>query len=124
MPEVTDIKMFDWDLEIIFSDTVNVYENDLKIQGIGWFDFTFIFKRDKEKEWTNLEVKAWNEEKTAIVTLTNFHNPLWAATTKHIKIAKNADGNEIFFSISAKSLNEETDFLQATITFYKKNVSN
>lgn len=115
-----DIKIYDGDFEILFTKTVNIYEDKLIFDLIEEFKFIFVFTKDNDKEWTVMNIQGDEENKTVTITLTNFHNTLGASTTRKVKIIETKEGKEIYFSIFAKGLNETSSFLQVTTTFYRK----
>lgn len=113
-------KISDGDYEILFSSTFNVYEKKFTIGNIGGFTFVFQFEKDPEKPGAPMEISGNDAQKTITVKLFNFYNPLGMGTTKMIPILKLSDGRQIYFSLYAKSLNETTDFLSISLTFYLK----
>lgn len=116
-------KIYDGDYEVIFSDSFNVYENRLLIKdsGIAGYSFEIIF--DKE-QFSALQggifSEANNEEKKITITIKKFRNNLGAGSTGKLPIINLEDGRKIFFSIYGKSLSNETDFLNVTVSFYLK----
>lgn len=113
-------KILDGDYEIIFSSNFNVYEKRLVIEKIGGFDFIFLFEKDSTKTGSPIDISGDNTNKIITIKLFNFYNTLGIGTTKIIPIIKLDDGRQIYFSLYAKSLNETTDFLSISVTFYLK----
>lgn len=111
-------QLFDDEYEIILTQTVNLYDNILIFKDIKGFVFIFRFEKDDQKKDTGIKIE--NKENQSEIILTNFNNVLGAATTKRVKIIDLPEGKGIYFSVSARGLNESIDFLQVTVTFYQK----
>lgn len=113
-------KISDGDYEILFSSTFNVYEKKLIFEKIGDYTFIFQFEKDSTKQGSPLNISGNDEGKIATITLVNFYNPLGVGTIKMVPILKTQEGKQVYFSIYAKSLNETTEFLEVSVTFYLK----
>lgn len=117
----SQIKYYDGDYEIIFSEIFNIYENKLVIQKIENFEFTFLFEDDLSNKQSLININGDNNTKKVIIKLTNFKNTLGIATTKKLQILSvDKENKKIFFSIHVKSLNESNSFKEVSITFYKR----
>ncbi len=113
-----DLKVFDKDYEIIFSDTLNIYNNQLNLKNAGGIDFEFNFITKPDSKESSFDAKYVN--KIFTINLYNFRNSLGIGTTKPYSLLKLNTGQEIYFSLHAKSLSETTDFIQVTLCLYKK----
>jgi len=116
-----DAKVFDGDYKIIYSRDFNIYENKLTINSIRGFLIEFIFEKDPTTlGLPPLKIEGDNTNKKVKIILTNFNNTLGAGTTKRIPIINSEDGSQVYFSIHAKSLDENSSFLKVSVTFYSK----
>lgn len=123
MIDNSQFSIFDWSDEILFSNTFNVYNNELKLEKIWWFDLIFNFTKDwNENEW-QIKVQSDSEKKEIRILLTNFWTTLGTWTTNKMSIMTIGswmDKKEIFFSLFGSSLNEINTFLQVTLTIYAR----
>ena len=113
-------KIQDGDYEIVYSNIFNIYNKKLSLQEIGGFNINIEFIKTIESEKRNIEVKNGEDpsKKEINIKLTNFDNTLGVATTTLVPILDLVGGKKLYFSIHAKSLNKEIDFLQVSLTFY------
>lgn len=114
-----EIKAFDGQAEIIYSNTFNIYENILRVKPIDDFEIIFTFLEDLSKKESSISLNGDNTNKKLTINLINFNNVLGIGTTRKLTILRTDDNKDIYFSIHAKSLNETTSFKQVSVTFYK-----
>jgi hypothetical protein len=118
---VSELRAFDGEYEIIFSETFNLYENKLIISGILGFTFDLIFIKDEVNSKPHFESKSNDIKKHITVSFFNFNNPLGVGTTQKNPILEIKDeGKKIYMSIFVRSISPESSFLQVGVTFYKK----
>lgn len=117
---MAEVLVSDGEYQIIYSADFNIYENRLILSKIVGFDIEFLFKKDISKTGAPLEVNGDNVTKKIVITLLNFNNPLGVGTLNKVPIITLNDSKQVYFSVHAKSLNETTEFLKVSITFYLK----
>ncbi|UMX47748.1 MAG: hypothetical protein L7H18_04895 [Candidatus Nealsonbacteria bacterium DGGOD1a] len=121
MIDLSQIKFFDGDYEILYSGDFNIYENKLVIDKIAGFSFEFLFTKDSNiNGQLPIKIEGDGINKIVKISLVNFDNTLGAGTTKKIPIINTIDSKQIFFSIHAKSLDASSTFLKVSVTFYIK----
>ena len=121
MIENSKLTIFDGGDEIIFSNTFNVYSNEIKIWRIGWFELIFTFSRNWIESEQRIEIEPNTAKKEIRIKLLNFGTSLWTATTNKVSLMTlwvDTDKKEVFFSLFGSILNEATTFLQVTLTVY------
>lgn len=114
----TKTQAYDGDLQIVFSDVFNLYNNKLLIKDVAGFNFEFNFTVEKDRVGSSLNIKGDDASKTVKIELCNFNNSLGVGTTIPVKLLNLQNNKEILFSIHCKSLSETTAFLQVGINFY------
>jgi|SRR3989338_6959537 len=121
MVDPKDIIVSDGDYKIIFSNVFNLYNDKLIITNIFGLDFEFRFMRVITTEGYQIKYSADPATKKVIIELYNFtNNPLGVGTTSPVKVFHLTDGRELFFSILARSLNDQTTLLQVSVNIYIK----
>jgi len=119
-----EIKFYDGDYEIIFSNIFNIYDNTLIIEKIAGFKVEFKFLSDTESA-PKIETSSDNSARIMTIKLFNFNSSLGVGTIKRLPIinleqSQNDQVKQIYFSIHSKSLDNTTGFLQISVTFYLK----
>jgi len=119
-----EIKFYDGDYEIIFSNIFNIYDNTLIIEKIAGFKVEFEFLSDTESA-PKIETSSDNSARIMTIKLFNFNSSLGVGTIKRLPIinleqSQNDQVKQIYFSIHSKSLDNTTGFLQISVTFYLK----
>ena len=114
-----NMEIHDGSDKIIFSRDFNIYENELSLKPIYGFTFEFKFQKDSTKKTGLIQIDSDNSIKKITIELINFNNSLGVGTTRKIPVI-NVDNSDkkVYFSIHVKSLNETTDFLKVSLTFY------
>lgn len=114
-----NIKAYDWDYEIVFSNNYIIYENKLTFKWIYGFDVILNFITDKNIKHSPIERKY--DEKNIIINLTNFNNVAWTWATKKLVILEKIDWNkQLSISLHWESLIETLTFMRVAVTFYLK----
>ncbi|MDO8610181.1 MAG: hypothetical protein Q7R95_06525 [bacterium] len=113
-------KIYDGDYEVIFSDTVNVYENSLTITHIQGYTFQIIFDKESFDQNGSITSTADEDKKIITVSVKSFRNQLGSANIKKLPVIRVSNDQQIYFSIYGKILKKELDFLNITINFYLK----
>ena len=116
--EIKKYKIYDWDYEIVFSNTFNIYEKKITLE-VYWFNLIINFLNDSIK--TDWRIEHINDNKDIILNLTNFNKSLWIWTSRKIHILNNVEWDKkLYLAIHSQSINDDIDFLQVIITFYIK----
>lgn len=115
-----ELKIYDGDYLITFSEVFNVYTNELKINNIAGFEIFIKFLKNNSIKDSPVHVKGDNEKRIIIIELINFHNSLGAALSDRLPIIETINGKNFYISIHSKGLNEESSFLQVSVTIYFK----
>ena len=121
MIDNSELYIADWEYEIIYSNTVNIYSNQFIIKPIWWFELLFEFIKDSTHSENKIQITWDDENKRLRIVLTNFWTTLWTGTTNKISIMTIWEWDtkkEVFFSLFWSSLNETTTLLQVTLSLY------
>lgn len=107
--------------EIIYSGTFNIYNNELKIDGITEIPgvtFNFIFQNTPPVEGQP-DLNVVGDGNIATVTLSQkFRNTLGTGTVNKLVVFRGADNREILLSLFGQQFG--TDILHVTINFYRR----
>ena len=114
-----DIKTigFDGNDEIIFSQSFNVYENELLIKDSLGKSFKFIFEKSNFKEGQKDINITWDGDKATITLSKKFRSTLGSATTSKLPILKTGNQQEVLLSIFGQQIGGG-DLLNITVNFY------
>ena len=108
---------FDGKDEIIFSNSFNIYENELIIPDLLGFKFKFIFENTEPKESQKDIVSEPVDEKEIVITLSKkFRNSLGSITADKLGILNTSDNKQVLLSIFGQQVGN--DSLHVTINFY------
>lgn len=109
---------FDGTDEIIYSESFNLYEDELVIDFLDR-KFKFIFENSEPAVGqSDLSLNWINNE--AIVTISKkFRNNIGSATTGKIEILKTSDAKKILFSIFGQQVGN-IKLLHVTVNFYQR----
>lgn len=115
----TEVRTYDEGDQIVFSDTFNLYTDQLKIENLFGFTFQFTFEKDEPKaEQPDIKITTDNKEKLIAITVSRkFRTTLGSSSSSKLSVLKTEDGSEILFSIYGQAVTN-TDFLNVTINFY------
>lgn len=120
---------YDWNDLIIFNQTFDIYNNQLRIDGVFGFSLIIVFKIDSQDLLPKLHMLPNDDEKKVELTLTNFQNPLWTSTVRPLSIlmldeneaiGNNKNLREIFISLASRWIGEETSLYQVNVTLYAR----
>lgn len=121
MIDNSKFEVYDWDYEIVYSNTFNIYDWKLSIWKIWGYNLIFLFQKWSELE-NPISIKEIDNS-TIEIHVINFWSALgsWTISRASIMTIKqdNEIGKEVFFSLYGSRLeNDKTDLLQVTITLY------
>lgn len=121
----TTTKISDGDDEIIFSETFNVYDNSLKIEGLSGLDITFNFD-EEGSEQREKDIDVLGEGNNATVSFSSkIRNTLGSGTTGKTELAEIVNESEkvkILFSLYVSKIGDKTSGLNVNITFYIRKI--
>lgn len=125
MIDLNTVKVFDGDDEIVFSDSFNVYDNSIKINGI--IGLNIIFNFDEEgSEKREKDIDILGEGSNATVTFSSkIRNTLGSGTTAKIELAeinKDSKIQKLFFSLYASRIGDKSSGLNVSVTFYLRKI--
>lgn len=116
----TSIITFDGKDEVVYSESFNVYENELHIKNVLNFNFKFIFEITDPKEGQN-DILIQNKDNNVTIILSKkIRNTLGGGTTKKSPIIKFDDGKILLYSLYAQTFGDNTEAVNVTVTFYLK----
>lgn len=116
------VKIFDGTDEIIFSETVNIYDNKLILKNILGFTLNFEFEKGDPKErQKDIEIKGEDKEANLIFSK-KFRNTLGSGTVNKMQLVKFDDGKILLFSIYGSVIGSQNDALNVTISFYLRKI--
>jgi hypothetical protein len=120
MIDLPKIKVFDGEEEIIFSETFNVYNDELIIKNFLGFSIKFIFEKDEPKKNQKDVVATPNNEtkEIEIILSKKVRSPLGVGTIDRFSFLENVDGSKILASIYVKEINKNA--LNIIINLYLK----
>jgi hypothetical protein len=125
MEDMKDVKIYDGDDEIVFSNVLNVYDNSLKIKNIKGIDITFSFD-EESSEKREKDIDIHGEGNAATVSFSSkIRNTLGSGTTSKTQLAEITIGSEKFkllFSIYVSKMGEKSSGLNASITLYLRKI--
>ena len=116
----TDLKTLGLDGrdEIFFSESFNIYENELTLEELVGFKFKFIFETtDPLVDQNDVAVKPGTDKEIVVVFSKKFRNPLGSSTAKKLSILKTGDGREILLSVFGQQVGMG-ECLHITVNFY------
>jgi hypothetical protein len=111
-----EIKIFDGDDEIIFSESFNIYEEQLKINNFLGFNFAFVFEKEFSDNKKDILVDI-KDKNIKIVLSKKFRNSIGSMSSEKIAFLQK-DKEKILFSIFGQQIGKET--LHITINFYRR----
>lgn len=118
-------KIFDGDDEIIFSQSFNIYDNSIKIEGLMGLNITFNFD-EETSEKREKDIDILGEGSNATVSFSSkIRNTLGSGTTGKIELAeidKDSIRNKIFFSLYSSKIGDKSSGLNIQITFYLRKI--
>lgn len=109
---------FDGQDEIVFSQSFNVFENELLID---FFDnkFKFIFEKTEPIE-TNPDVTVRWSDDIAVITLNKkFRNSLGSGTTEKLAVLELPSKKKVLLSVFGHQVGN-SNLLHVTVNFYKR----
>lgn len=118
-------KISDGDDEIIFSETFNVYDNSLRIEGLAGLNITFNFDEESsEKREKDIDILGNGND--AIVSFSSkIRNTLGSGTTGKIELAeinKDSEKQKLLFSLYSSRIGDKSSGLNINITFYLRKI--
>ena len=110
-------KVFDGTDQVIYSNSFNIYNNELTIEQLG-FRFIFVFESISPKSGQKDIIVKPDAGKEVHITFSNkFRNSLGAATTEKLNILQTGDGKNISMTVFGQQVGS-TSCLHITVTLY------
>lgn len=121
-PNLINIKRFDGNDEIVFSEVFNLYENTLSIKDLYGFNFTFVFEDNLPALPSALpqkDVAINGQGKDVTITFSaKLRNTLGSGTSTKIPIVTFKDGKSLLFSVYSSKVGDNTSALNVSVSFY------
>ena len=118
-----ETKIYDGEYEIIFSESFNIYEDELIIQDFLGFKFFFDFEtKDPEEGQQDIAFEPGKEVKEFHIKVSKkFRNTLGSANSSKLKIfnLNDEENRSIYFTIYGQQVGSNNT-LNITLTFYVK----
>ncbi len=115
-----DVKTTEYDGkdEIFFSNSFNIYEDELIISNVLGFKFKFIFEKQEPQKDQNDVVITLGDKKEIVVTFSKkFRNSLGSSTSEKLSILKAGDNRQVLLSVFGQQIGDGK-CLHITINFY------
>lgn len=116
------VKKYDGNDEIVFSDSFNIYENTLSIKDLLGFNFKFVFEDTlptlpPANPQKDVSIEGAGKDVT-ITFSAKLRNTLGSGTSTKIPIVTFTDGKNLLFSVYSSKIGDGTSALSVTVTFY------
>lgn len=112
--------IYDGNEKIVFSNSFNVYENQLTIENLLGFTFTFVFEKTEPKEGQN-DMTFVGKENTGTVTFSKkIRNNLGSGNTTKFQLVNFENGETLLFTLYSSAIGNDIDAINVTVTFYLK----
>ena len=114
---IENIELYDGGDLLIFSETINLYENKLVVKNVFDNELVFIFEDKTGQLEQDIQVKS--EEKRAVITFSKkIRNILGSGTTKKIPIINLKDGRKVLLSLYSTQIGDNAIALNVTVNLY------
>lgn len=110
---------FDGEDKIIYSESFNVYEDELTIPSFLDYKFKFIFENTAPNEGQNDINFKWSGSEALVTISKKFRNNLGTGVTEKLPILQTHDSKKILFSIFGQQVGG-SKLIHVTINFYER----